>query len=387
MSKALPILLAGVAVAACTDNSVVVVPIVPPQNLYYVLDPSGDPSLPAGTLLRWDPVSAPDLLAYRVYSRSTASATYSLRGETTSLSFHDTGIPDLYYAVSSVATSGAESDLREVLVDERLRLQAPNALGSTSLNGAVFLAWDDNAYLADPQGFYRYRVYSAAYSLDDNLCDVAWVLEGTTVAPEFIAGALTNGIARCFGVSAESVEGWESMWSPIRADTPRPDARNIVLYADAVDPNASAFRFHDDLNNDGVADPNELGRIGAATSPAMDFVLERDASQNLFFVPRRTNTTVALYGNQPVDDLTAIDLAPLGGYATSGIQVSPGFGYVFQMDGGDGFWRYGAVRPTHVGQDFIIFDWSYQPDPGNPELAIHGGVTTASAEGVTVRRR
>ena len=48
----------------------------------------------------------------------------------------------------------------------------------------------------------------------------------------------------------------------------------------------------------------------------------------------------------------------------------PGFGYVFEMDGGDGFKRYGALRVTHVGQDFLIVDWAFQTDPGNPELLV-----------------
>jgi hypothetical protein len=30
--------------------------------------------------------------------------------------------------------------------------------------------------------------------------------------------------------------------------------------------------------------------------------------------------------------------------------------------------QYGAVRITHVGQNFLILDWAYQTDPGNPEL-------------------
>jgi hypothetical protein len=43
---------------------------------------------------------------------------------------------------------------------------------------------------------------------------------------------------------------------------------------------------------------------------------------------------------------------------------------VFEMDGGDGFPRYGAVRVQHVGSTFLILDWAYQPDPGNPELIV-----------------
>jgi hypothetical protein len=55
----------------------------------------------------------------------------------------------------------------------------------------------------------------------------------------------------------------------------------------------------------------------------------------------------------------------------------PGYGYVFQMSGGDGFARYGAVRVTHASADYMIFDWSYQTDPGNPELSLRGGLPTA----------
>ena len=357
--------------------------ITAPTNLYYVLDASGDPQAPAGLLLQWDPVNDPDLTVYRVYSRASASDQYDLRGETTSTTFHDSGIPDLDYAVAAVNTHGDESVLTEIEVDERLRLQAPTQLVTTSLNGAIYLYWSDNPFTSEPDGFQRYRVYSATYSLDTQLCGNQWALEGTTVAPEFVAGALENGLSRCFGVSAESIEGWESMWSPVVWDTPRPDARNVLLYADAADPTQAGFRFFLDSNGDGVASPLELGLVSSSSSSAIDFYLHRDASQILYFMPKRTGTTMVLYDNQPVDDLTSIDVAPLNGFSTTGIEVVPGYGYVFEMDGGDGFARYGAVRPTHVGQNFILFDWSYQTDPGNPQLLVQG----VDSKGVVVRRR
>ncbi len=67
-------------------------------------------------------------------------------------------------------------------------------------------------------------------------------------------------------------------------------------------------------------------------------------------------------------DLSSIDVAPSATYGTAGIEALPGWGYVFQTDGGDGFHRYGAVRVTHVGQNYLILDWSFQTDYGNPEL-------------------
>ena len=127
---------------------------------------------------------------------------YRLRGSTTSNSFHDGGLPHLQYYVTAEDGDGGETSPSNVVtVDERLALDRPATLTSTSLNGAVALTWSDNAFSNSPSGFLRYRVYSTSYDLDQNLCGVNWSLEGTTVAPEFVVGALTNGVSQCFGVS------------------------------------------------------------------------------------------------------------------------------------------------------------------------------------------
>jgi hypothetical protein len=255
-----------------------------------------------------------------------------------------------------------------VTVDERPALEAPLTLTPTSQDRAIALSWSDNAFTSDPQGFKIYRVYSAGYDLDSGLCGAAWSLEGSTVAPEFISGALTNGSPRCFGVSAISIEGFESLWSPVRSDTPRPDARNIVVFARQYSAAGSGFRFWRDLNGNGRSDPNEIGLVGSGNAPDIDFSVERDVSGDLFLTPVRSGTGVIAYGAIPVEDLTSIDYAPNVFYPAAGLSAVPGWGYVFEMDGGDGFVRYGAVRVTHVGQDYLILDWAYQTDPGNPEL-------------------
>jgi hypothetical protein len=244
----------------------------------------------------------------------------------------------------------------------------PSGLSSTSLDGAVALDWPDNAFEADPSNFSNYVVYSTSYNLDQDQCGTGWNVEGTTVAPEFVVGALTNGVPRCFGVSAVSVGGNESGRSPLRNDTPRPDARNVVVYARQSQNTGSGFRFWQDLNGNGTVESNELGLSLAGSDAGADFTVERDGTGNLFLTPARAGTTVALYGTTPVEDLTSIDIAPVNGYDTAGLEALPGWGYVFQMTEPDAFFRYGAVRVTHVGQNFLILDWAYQTDPGNPEL-------------------
>lgn len=249
---------------------------------------------------------------------------------------------------------------------------APSSLTSISLDGSVALLWSDNAFEANPGNFSSYVVYSTSYDLDNNSCGATWHIEGTTVAPEFLVGALTNGVPRCYEVTALSISSAESAPSPTRNDTPRPDARNIVVYARQAQNVGSAFRFWQDLDADGVVDRNELGRTLDGNDPSADFTVERDAGTGeLFLTPARAGVTVALYGSAPVTDLTSIDVAPLTGFAAGGLQALPGWGYVFEMPGTQ-FVQYGAVRVSHVGQNFLILDWAYQTDPGNPELVVAG---------------
>ncbi len=78
-----------------------------------------------------------------------------------------------------------------------LPVEAPDSLYSISLNGAIALSWTDNALRHNPDFFELYRVYSTSYNLDTGFCGTNWSVEGTTVAPEFLVGALQNGVPRC----------------------------------------------------------------------------------------------------------------------------------------------------------------------------------------------
>ena len=356
-----------------------------PANLTYQLEPSGDPNRPLGILLIWDDVTDANLASYRIYSRSSSSGSYGLRGETSSNTFHDNGVPHLQYYVTAVNANGEESSSSNVItVDERLQLDPPAWLSSISLNGAIHLEWSDTSYITAPTRFKWYRIYSTGYSLDTRLCGTNWLLEGTTVAPEFLASALTNGVPRCFGISAVSREGYESLWSPLRQDTPRPDARNTLVFAYNKNQAQSGFRFWQDLNSDGRAQASELGLVQNGNLTSIDFWVYQDPKDStLWLVPEFAGTQMRLYSTSPVADLTSIDFAPASGYARSMIQAVPGYGYVFEIVEGSTV-RYGALRMTHVGRDYLIFDWSFQTDAGNPELTIRAGQSTAMATGTGV---
>lgn len=356
-----------------------------PANLSYELEPSGDPDRPLGILLVWDDVTDADLSSYRIYSRGSSGGTYGLRGETSSNTFHDNGIPHLQYFVTAVNDRGIESGNSNVItVDERLQLGSPAWLTSISLNGSIHLRWDDSSYVTAPTRFKWYRIYSTDYDLDTGLCGTGWLLEGTTIAPEFLASAMSNGVPRCFGISAVSREGYESLWSPLRQDTPRPDARNTLVFAYEENQAQSGFRFWQDQNGDGRGQSAELGRVQDGNLTSIDFWVHRDASDStLWLVPEFAGTRMQLYSSSPVADLTSIDFAPDSGYARSMIEAVPGYAYVFSIVEGTTI-RYGALRVTHVGSDYVIFDWSFQTDVGNPELQIRAGQSTALATGTGV---
>ena len=365
-------LCALLVIAACGDTTnsstgVVAGPVInPPTGLTYFLEPVGSGTSPTGILLKWNFDTSSYLSEWNVYARQSAVGSWGLRGQTTSPTFHDEGAPELQYAVTATDIYGSETAIGGIVtIDQHLALQAPESLSTTALDSGVALVWADNAFNSDPQNFVNYRVYSASFNIGTDSC-ASWGLEGTTISPEFVVGVLPNGQPRCFAVSAIDTLGYESLWSNVPSDTPRPDARDIVIYAEQAQEAGSAFRFWQDSNSDGLAEQNEIGLLYAGSNPAADFSIQRDVSNNLQITPVRTGTSVQSVG--AITDVNDIHFAPASGYSTSQVQAAPGTGYIFQMNGGDGFERYGAIRVSHVGQNFLILDWSYQTDPGNPML-------------------
>lgn len=369
--SSLPILLAaGLLGTGCHDETTALLPTLPPpERLAYQLQPSGDPNRPTGILLAWDDVASADLASYRVYSRGSTSGGYGLRAETSSNTFHDNGVPHLQYYVTAVDVDGGESDPSNVVtVNEYLQIPRPASIGSISLNRAIHLDWDDTPFLSNPAEFQWYRVYSTAYDLDQGVCINDWALEGTSVANEFLAAQLNNGEPRCFAVSAVDIQGYESLWSDFWQDTPRPDARNVLVSAYELSASQSGFRFWQDANGNGRGDPGELGLVQDGNRTDIDFRIHLQASDStLWIVPRFAGDSMRLYSNSPVADLTSIDFAPATGYSRDMVEAAAGFGYVFQRLE-NGRYQYAGLRVTHVSRQYVIFDWSVQTDPGNPEL-------------------
>ncbi|HEY6156023.1 MAG TPA: hypothetical protein VIV88_01150, partial [Gemmatimonadales bacterium] len=120
-------------------------------------------------------------------------------------------------------------------------------------------------------------------------------------------------------------------------------------------------------NANGVGDAGELGLVQNGNRTDIDFWIHQASDSTLWIVPEFAGDSMQLYSTQPIDDLTSIDFAPAGGYTRSMYQAVPGYGYVFQRNEA-GAYHYAALRVTAVSRQYVIFDWSVQTDPGNPEL-------------------
>jgi len=364
MRRPVIILAAAIALAGCGSSDITggTSGLTPPANLTYQLVPSGDPTTPESIMLRWDPVDDSRVTNYVVYSRGSSGEQWSRRAETTSASFNDLGVPDFQYQVASESADGSESaPSNTITVDASNTLITPGTLSSISLNQAVWLSWPADSRLDAPDLFDYYRVYSTFYDLDQNLCDTNWVLEGTTVSEDFLVTNLPNGQTRCFAVSAISVDGHESTWSNARLDTPRSDPKTVLVYVAETKPDSAAFIFNDET-------PRLLGVIGAVSRADADFRMNRDPDGTVWITPARVGSTMRLFQDASVADLTEIDRAPLTGYSSAGIAILPGDGYVFQLQETDGI-HFGAVHVQYATPQYVIFDWAYQDGVGNPELS------------------
>src|SRR5947208_14380373 len=102
------LLAAVLPLAACEDLTGPATDPDAPANVTYQLIPSGDPSSPAGVLLTWAVPTSGRANSFNVYGRSSSTGQWNLRATTTSPTFHDAGIPEAQYYVSTRDTNGNE---------------------------------------------------------------------------------------------------------------------------------------------------------------------------------------------------------------------------------------------------------------------------------------
>src|SRR4051812_31615155 len=101
-------LLLLVAIAACDANGTEPIDPDAPTNLSFRLEPSGDPNVPLGILLSWDPPTNGLAVSFDIFGRSPSTG-WIRRATTTSNTFHDAGIPQQEYYVVALDERGVET--------------------------------------------------------------------------------------------------------------------------------------------------------------------------------------------------------------------------------------------------------------------------------------
>jgi hypothetical protein len=317
---------------------------------------------------RWDGES------FRIYSKRTSDPDYFLIAEVTNCSagacsYTDVNVAEnvtyVYYVSAFAQRSGAESaspTAVEVLVPQRTPPPVPDQPGVVALDGANYVRWGTNARSASDFAYYRVWLVAQGDPF----------LLGETDSEGFLDLLADNGQTYSYFVSSVDELGHESQGSQRVSGTPRPDYTAERVYDYFDQPAASGFRFQQSETSDPVV---------SGTSASRHFRLEVDSDgwwlvpgPNTAVYPNGFLTTSLKCGPASDGDCQSLDQAPASGYEARDLGLAPQTTYVMRVRGDDGQNHYAAIRVQLLGsdgsgRDLMIFDWAYQLQPGNLNLA------------------
>lgn len=359
---------------ACDQDDTIFVPIgdapAPPVGL------EGDYFNRAVTL-RWSLSSQWNGESFRVFGRRVGDASFLVIADVTSCSggdceYTDTNIVesvDYQYFVSAVdPDTGVETDSDvtvRVSVPSFTPPPVPTGLEVVPLDDTNYLRWSDNA--RSVSDFAHYRVYLVESG--------GPFLLGETDSQGFVDELAENGVTSTYVVSSVDVYGHESADGFQSAGTPRPDFAGELIVSFGDEPSLSGFRFQESDQLDPVVSGTSASRHFRLETDALGWWLVPGPGSSVF--PQGVFTTALKCAVAADADCRDWVTAPTSGYAAADVLLDPELTYMSRVIGDDGEVHYGSIRVTLLGSDqsgadIMIFDWAYQIQPGNPELAPGG---------------
>jgi hypothetical protein len=366
--------LALLAAAACETDSITYVGEEPAEPLnvaaeYY-----------AGVVtVTWELAPGWNGEAFRVYSRRTTDPDFFFVAEVTSCIdgfclYTDANIVAEvvyeYYVSAVDPESGLETASQytaEVFVPDATPPPDPTGTQVVALDGANYIRWQDNARAASGFSFYRVYLFESGGSE---------FLLGETDSEGFLDEIAANGVTSSYFVTAVDIYGHESFGAIVAAGTPRPDFRGEWIDNHFDKPETSGFRFQEDEN---------VRAILPGASASMHFRLEVDAAGwwlvpgvGTGIYPVAFETTDLKCGVAADASCEDVPVAPETGYSGADMALEPLRSYVLRVLGDDNELHYGVIRVEMLGFDqddnaLMIFDWAYQLQAGNPDLAVKRG--------------
>jgi hypothetical protein len=316
--------------------------------------------------------------AFRVYSRRVTDSDFFFIAEVTSCvdefcTYEDINISggETYeYTVAAVSASGleAQSDYSvEVFVPVWSTPPIPDATYVIALDNANYITW--GVISRGDANFSHYKIY-----FDDGA--EAFLL-GETDSEGFLDLLAANGGTYSYFVTAVDSWGHESDGSVLAEGTPRPDFTGEWMYDYFDVPASSGFRFAEDEGSLPIVDGDAAERHFRLETDVDGWWLVPNAAQAAIY-PVGFATSALKCGVAADAGCIDIPVAPNQGYVTTDVQLFTQESYVLRVIGDDGFFHYGVIRIDLLGFDqnadaIMIFDWAYQLQPDNPNLAESRG--------------
>ena len=222
----------------------------------------------------------------------------------------------------------------------------PRGVRTITGDGYVDIEWYPNGEF-DLVG---YIVWRSSNNTDfDAIADLP---EGTT---RYRDRDVRNGRTYYYAVSAydsnnptnESDLSTEDAW-----DTPRPEGRNIILEDYNFEPDRSGFDFSQ----------ASRGTI-AFDDIATDVYFGFDPAVNGRFLFSDNNTEMQDLGYH--DSFHGVDVVPTQGYTKLFVELFEG--HIYAINTPDD--NYAKIHVRRVTDIDVVFDWAYQTDPENEQLA------------------
>ncbi|HSM05531.1 MAG TPA: hypothetical protein VK858_13015 [Longimicrobiales bacterium] len=366
------IVVGALGLAACDSGTTIVVP------------GGGGPAAPVGLDVRyydrsvvvtWELSSAWNGEPFRVYA-APPGLEWVMVAEVTNCSAGLCSYTDVNieagatydYYVAAVGFDGSESATTEAI---RITIPAytpppvPGGMEVVALDGANYLRWDDRARDASDFSFYRVYLYLDGESF----------LLGETDSEGFLDELAENGLTYEYFVTALDEYGHESDGGGSAWGTPRPDFHGEYLYDYFAVPALSGFIFQEDESFDPVVPGTDLSRHFRFETDASGWWLVPGPGVTVY--PQGFETSALKCGPGADAYCVALDEAPSSGYVSADLGLQTQTTYVLRVPGADNQLRYAALRVQVLGFDqnddpLMIFDWSYQLQPGNPALSPVG---------------
>jgi len=249
---------------------------------------------------------------------------------------------------------GCTVDDNDVVVIDDTPPAAPRGVHSVTGDEQVLIEWYPNQE-TDLKG---YIVYRSLRKLED----YAEIAEVGSEVSSYVDDGVENGVTYYYAVSAFDFDGNESNLSPeIVNDTPRPGGRNVKLEDYILEPDRSGFDF---------SHPERGAQAYDRHGVSIYFGIDTEVNVPYIYSDNETEMQDLGY----TDSMDDVDVSPTKGFTTLFVEAIIGHTYAFLTPDG----HYAKMRVTDmyidwvngdVGEAWVIFDWAYQLQPDNPELA------------------